>query len=92
MGQNLTQFTIGIEEEYMVLDPASKELKSHQQAIVNEGEKVFKDKIKAEMHQAVVEVGTKICTTADEAYQEIKTLRKGWSGWRAGAHARPFYS
>jgi carboxylate-amine ligase len=38
MGQNLAQFTIGIEEEYMVLDPASKELKSHQQAIVNEGE------------------------------------------------------
>jgi carboxylate-amine ligase len=73
----LSQFTIGVEEEYMVLDPATKELKSHQQAIVTEGEKIFKDQIKAEMHQAVVEVGTKICTTADEAYQEIKTLRKG---------------
>jgi len=75
MGQNLTQFTIGIEEEYMVLDPASKELKSHQQAIVNEGEKVFKDKIKAEMHQAVVEVGTGICQDVEAAYQEIFELR-----------------
>ena len=75
MGQNLAQFTIGIEEEYMVLDPASKELKSHQQAIVNEGEKVFKDKIKAEMHQAVVEVGTGICEDVEAAYQEIFELR-----------------
>jgi glutamate---cysteine ligase / carboxylate-amine ligase len=75
MGQNLAQFTIGIEEEYMVLDPASKELKSHQQAIVNEGEKVFKDKIKAEMHQAVVEVGTGICQDVEAAYQEIFELR-----------------
>jgi len=75
MGQNLTQFTIGIEEEYMVLDPASKELKSHQQAIVNEGEKTLKDKIKAEMHQAVVEVGTGICQNAETAFQEVFELR-----------------
>ncbi len=75
MGQNLTQFTIGIEEEYMVLDPASKELKSHQQSIVNEGEKLFKEKIKAEMHQAVVEVGTGICHDVETAYQEVFELR-----------------
>ncbi len=58
---NLQQFTIGVEEEYMILDPSSKELKSHQKTIVTEGEKIFKDKIKAEMHQAVVEVGTAVC-------------------------------
>lgn len=73
----LQQFTIGVEEEYMVLDPLTKELKSHQQSIVNEGEKIFKDKIKAEMHQAVVEVGTAICQNVEEAYQEIKSLRHG---------------
>ena len=73
----LQQFTIGVEEEYMVLDPTTKELKSHQQAIVNEGELLFKEKIKAEMHQAVVEVGTAICQNVDEAYQEIKSLRTG---------------
>ena len=47
---SLQQFTVGVEEEYMVLDPSTKELKSHQQTIVNEGQKLFKDKIKAEMH------------------------------------------
>ena len=46
-------FTIGIEEEYMVIDPETRELKSHEQKIVQEGEKLIKDKVKAEMHQAV---------------------------------------
>ncbi len=54
-------FTLGIEEEYMVIDPKTRELKSHEQKIVTEGHKVIKDKVKAEMHQAVVEVGTDIC-------------------------------
>jgi len=53
-------FTLGVEEEYMVIDPESRELKSHDQKIVQEGQKVIKDKVKAEMHQAVVEVGTDI--------------------------------
>jgi carboxylate-amine ligase len=76
---SLQQFTIGVEEEYMILDPTTKELKSHQRAIVTEGQKLFNDKIKAEMHQAVVEVGTSICQNADEAFQEIQLLRTGVS-------------
>src|SRR5678815_4275825 len=69
-------FTLGIEEEYMVVDPATRELRSHEQRIVNEGQKVIKDKVKAEMHQAVVEVGTDICQDIDEAYRDVSTLRK----------------
>ena len=50
---NYKQFTIGVEEEYMVYDPVTRELKSHEQKIVLEGQKILKDKVKAEMHQAV---------------------------------------
>src|SRR6185312_12688290 len=70
------RFTIGIEEEYMVIDPESRELKSHEQKIVQEGEKLLKDKVKAEMHQAVVEVGTDICQDIDDAYVDVANLRK----------------
>jgi len=69
-------FTLGVEEEYMVLDPQTRELKSHEQKIVIEGQKMIKDKVKAEMHQAVVEVGTDICQDIDEAYKDVSTLRK----------------
>ena len=84
-------FTLGIEEEYMVLDPQTRELKSHEQRIVQEGEKIIKDKVKAEMHQAVVEVGTDICQNIDEAFVDVATLRKtisniaGDLGLRLGA-------
>lgn len=69
-------FTLGVEEEYMVIDPQSRELKSHEQKIVHEGQKIIKDKVKAEMHQAVVEVGTDICQNIDEAFADVSTLRK----------------
>ena len=37
---------------------------------------MIKDKVKAEMHQAVVEVGTDICADIDEAFTDVSTLRK----------------
>ncbi len=77
---NYKTFTLGVEEEYMVLDPKTYELKSHEQKIVQEGQKAIKDKVKAEMHQAVVEVGTDICADIDEAYADVSTLRKTISG------------
>jgi carboxylate-amine ligase len=90
-------FTLGVEEEYMVIDPVSRELKSHEQKIVHEGQKVIKDKVKAEMHQAVVEVGTDICQDVDEAFMDVGTLRKTISGiaedlglWVGASGTHPF--
>ncbi|MBC7947353.1 MAG: carboxylate-amine ligase [Chitinophagaceae bacterium] len=76
MHLNYKSFTLGVEEEYMVLDPTTHELKSHEQKIVHEGQKVIKDKVKAEMHQAVVEVGTDICQDVDEAFKDVSILRR----------------
>jgi len=90
-------FTLGIEEEYMVVDPETRELKSHEQKIVMEGQKVIKDKVKAEMHQAVVEVGTDICQDVDEAYKDVAALRRTISGiadglglWVGASGTHPF--
>lgn len=69
------RFTIGIEEEYMVMDPISRELISHDQKIVELAQKILKDRVKAEMHQAVVEVGTAICNNIDEAREDVRLLR-----------------
>ncbi len=72
---NYKHFTLGVEEEYMVLDPQTRELKSHEQQIVIRGQKLLKDKVKAEMHQAVVEVGTDICKDVNEAFNDVASLR-----------------
>jgi len=37
---------------------------------------ILKDHVKAEMHQAVVEVGSDICATVEEAQRDISKLRK----------------
>jgi glutamate---cysteine ligase / carboxylate-amine ligase len=94
---NYKHFTLGVEEEYMVIDPETRELKSHQQKIVTEGQKVIKDKVKAEMHQAVVEVGTDICADIGEAYNDVSVLRKTISGiadqlgfWMGASGTHPF--
>ena len=85
------EFTLGIEEEYQVIDPVSRELISHDQKIVVEAGKHLNEQVKAEMHQAVVEVGTNICQNIAEARAEIIHLRKSISeiaidlGFRIGA-------
>ena len=44
-------------------------------ALFKKGQKILKDKVKAEMHQAVVEVGTDICPTIHHAFEDISSLR-----------------
>ncbi len=72
----MEKFTLGVEEEYMVIDPKTRELTSHDQKIVERASYIVKDSVKAEMHQAVVEVGTGICKNVDEARNDITNLRK----------------
>lgn len=60
----------------MVLDPQTLELRSHEQKIVEHANKVIKDKVKAEFHQAVVEVGTQICANIEEAREDVALLRR----------------
>ena len=69
-------FTLGIEEEFQVVDPDTRELRSHIQEMFAEGEKILKDEIKREMHDPVIEVGTPICRNVEEARREVTRLRR----------------
>ncbi|MCC7514408.1 MAG: YbdK family carboxylate-amine ligase, partial [Bacteroidia bacterium] len=72
----LPQFTIGVEEEFQVIDPKTRELRSHMHQIVEGGKVILKEQVKAEMHQSVVEVGTNICKDVSEARKEVTYLRQ----------------
>lgn len=84
-------FTLGIEEEFQVIDPQTRGLKSHIQEMFAEGEKRLKDEIKREMHDAVIEVGTPICQDIAHARREVTRLRReivkltGEQGLKIGA-------
>lgn len=64
----------------MVIHPDTRELTSHDQKIVEVASRLLDDQVKAEMHQAVVEVGTGICKDVNEVRTDLSRLRKTVSG------------
>ncbi len=94
---NYGAFTLGIEEEIHGNGPANAgTARSHEQRIVEHAQKVIKDKVKAEMHQAVVEVGIRYAPTSRKpgriaAWRAAKTISadRGRAGiqHRCGRHA-----
>lgn len=69
------QFTLGIEEEFQIVDPRTRELRSHVVEILEEGTMLLGEQIKPEMIQSMVEVGTGICANIQEARADITNLR-----------------
>src|ERR1700731_494956 len=68
-------FTIGVEEEFQIIDPETRELRSHIQQILAGGKMILKEHVKPEMHQSMVELGTEICADARCARQQVVRLR-----------------
>lgn len=69
-------YTIGIEEEYQIIDPDSRELTSYIQEFLQHGEIVLRDQVKPEFMQSQVEVGSQVCRNIKEARQEVIRLRR----------------
>lgn len=70
-------FSLGIEEEYQTIDPETRDLRSHISAeIISQGRKVLAERVKPEMHQSVVEVGTGVCANIKEAKADLLELRR----------------
>ena len=71
-----TPFTLGIEEEFQLIDPETRELRSHVQHILEGGKEILGEHVKPELHQSVVEIGTHICRDVKEARREVLRLRR----------------
>jgi len=69
------QFTLGIEEEFQIVDPQTRELRSHVSEILDEGRMLLGEQIKPEMIQSQIEVGTGVCKNIQEARADITRLR-----------------
>lgn len=69
-------FTLGIEEEYQIIDPESRELKSYVQEFLDSGRMILKDQIKPEFLQSQIEVGSEICDNVSQAREEVIRLRR----------------
>lgn len=86
--------TLGVEEEYQIIDPSTGELQSYITQLLAEDHR-FLGEVKPELHQSMVEVGTQVCRTPAEVRAELVRLRgavmeladrKGYRIVAAGTH------
>src|ERR1700727_2704353 len=69
------RFTIGVEEEFQIIDPATWELRSHVLQLVSAASPSIIEQVKHEMHQSIVETGTRICDSVSDLRIEMHRTR-----------------
>jgi len=69
-------YTLGVEEEYMLLDPESFDLVQHIEMVLDaiQGDELA-GRLNAELMQSVLEIATPVCRTAGDVMEELTTLR-----------------
>src|SRR5688572_19353125 len=73
-------FTIGIEEEYQIVDPVSRELRPEQEGVLPKARRALGQDVHPELHLSAIEVASPICNTIDEVREELVRLRRGVIG------------
>jgi glutamate---cysteine ligase / carboxylate-amine ligase len=70
------QFTLGVEEEYQIVHPETRDLRSYVSAIMEEGGRtILRERVRQELHQSMVEVATTICQDVDEVRSQLVEMR-----------------
>jgi carboxylate-amine ligase len=69
------QFTLGVEEEYQIVHPETRELRSYISRLIEDGQSVLRERVRPEMHQSMVEVGTLVCPSVDAVKSELTEMR-----------------
>lgn len=75
MGKKNHAYTVGIEEEFQIIDPQTRELRSHSQEIIKDGQETLEGSVKSELHQSIVELRTEVCPNIPAARRQVTELR-----------------
>jgi glutamate---cysteine ligase / carboxylate-amine ligase len=68
----MSEFTVGVEEEYQLVDPATGALRSSGRAVLDVD---WSGEIRRELQESTIEIGTCVCRTASSADAELRRLR-----------------
>jgi carboxylate-amine ligase len=69
------QFTLGVEEEYQIVHPETRDLRSYVSRLIEDGKSILRERVRPEMHQSMVEVGTGICKDVGAVNSELREMR-----------------
>jgi carboxylate-amine ligase len=76
MSPQAQEFTLGVEEEYQIIDPATRELRSHGRSILANAQELLGKAVQPEVYLSQIEIATKVCHTLAEVRSELIRLRK----------------
>lgn len=76
MAAGIDTFTLGVEEEYQIVDAATRELAPRQAQLIPEAEKALGDKVQPELQLSMIEIGTPVCTTLADVRRELTRSRR----------------
>ncbi|MEM6385436.1 MAG: carboxylate-amine ligase [Pseudomonadota bacterium] len=69
-------FTLGIEEEYLLVDQETRTLTEAPDALMEDCKKALGDQVSPEFLRCQIEVGTKVCETIGAAREDLRHLRR----------------
>jgi carboxylate-amine ligase len=70
-------YTFGVEEEYQIIDPTTRELSGHGESVLRRAQRALGDKeVVPELHTSQIEVLTPVCLTLSEVRAELSRLRR----------------
>ncbi|MEE4118267.1 MAG: carboxylate-amine ligase [Paracoccaceae bacterium] len=75
MAEVAPAFTLGIEEEYLLVDGGSGELVAAPQALMDECAAAIEGQVSPEFLQCQIEIGTKVCPDIASAREDLRKLR-----------------
>ena len=79
-------FTVGIEEEYLLVDRRTRDIATEPPAaMIEECRSLIRNLVRPELLRSQIEVGTRVCHTIAQAREELAWLRRTVAGV-AGSH------
>ncbi len=71
----LPPLTLGIEEEFQIVDPQTRQLRSHISQMFKEGQELLPDQLQEELHLSVLEIGSRVLQDIADARAEVTRTR-----------------
>ncbi len=76
MSQPIDGFTIGVEEEFQIIHPESRQLRQRAGRVLDRARREVGEEVTNELYLSQIEIGTPVCESLADARSELVRLRK----------------
>jgi carboxylate-amine ligase len=74
--RRVSDFSLGVEEEFQLVDAETGELRPHVDAVLPEARESLGEEVQPELQRSMIEIDTPVCSDLDEVRRELVRLRR----------------